>query len=93
MVDARAEIYLPSTSSLFNRRNPIATAASTHSVPVRSRKATTTRIADVASYWLIIAATYMTFGFQFYYASKEKLFDGSGTMPAGLAKGNGGPAR
>ncbi len=65
----------------------MAAAASTHSVPVRSRAATTTRIADVASYWLIIAATYMTFGFLFYYASKEKLFDDSGTMPAGLAKG------
>ncbi len=35
----------------------MATAASTHSVPVRSRAATTTHIADVASYWLIIAAT------------------------------------
>ena len=65
----------------------MATAASTHSVPVRDRAASTTRIADVASYWLIIAATYMTFGFLFYYASKEKLFDDSGTMPAGLAKG------
>jgi hypothetical protein len=65
----------------------MATAASTHSVPVRDRTATTIRIADVASYWLIIAATYMTFGFLFYYAAKEKLFDDSGTMPAGLAKG------
>ena len=65
----------------------MATAAHTHSVPVRSREATTAHIADVASYWLIIAATYMTFGFLFYYASKEKLFDDSGTMPAGLAKG------
>jgi hypothetical protein len=65
----------------------MATAASTHSVPVRSREASTTRIADVASYWLIIGATYMTFGFLFYYAAKEKLFDDSGTMPTGLAKG------
>ena len=64
----------------------MATAAHTHSVSVRSREATTTRIADVASYWLIIAATYMTFGFLFYYASKEKLFDDSGTMPAGLQR-------
>ncbi len=65
----------------------MATAAHTHSAPVRSREATTARIADVASYWLIIAATYMTVGFLFYYASKEKLFTDSGTMPAGLAKG------
>jgi hypothetical protein len=65
----------------------MATAAHTNSVPVRSREATIARIADVASYWLIIAATYMTFGFLFYYASKEKLFTDSGTMPAGLAKG------
>jgi hypothetical protein len=65
----------------------MATAAHTHSVPARVRATTTAHIADVASYWLIIAATYMTFGFLFYYASKEKLFDNSGTMPAGLAKG------
>lgn len=65
----------------------MATAASTHSVPIRSRAATTTtHLADVASYWMVIAATYMTFGFLFYYASKEKLFTDSGTMPAGLAK-------
>jgi hypothetical protein len=44
-----------------------ARAASTHSVPVGSRAATTIRIVDVASYWLIVAATYMTFGFLFYY--------------------------
>ena len=47
---------------------------------------TTTHIADVASYWLIIAATYLTFGLLFYYSAKEKLIDNSGTMPAGLAK-------
>jgi hypothetical protein len=65
----------------------MASAASTHSVPVRAREAATARVADVASYWLIITATYMTFGFLFYYSAKEKLFDQSGTMPAGLAKG------
>jgi hypothetical protein len=65
----------------------MATAAHTHSVPARARATATAHIADVASYWLIIAAMYMTFGFLFYYASKEKLFDDSGTMPAGLAKG------
>lgn len=65
----------------------MATAAHTHSVPARVRATATAHIADVASYWLIIAAMYMTFGFLFYYSSKEKLFDDSGTMPAGLAKG------
>jgi hypothetical protein len=65
----------------------MATAAHTHSVPARARATTTAHIADVASYWLIIAAMYTMFGFLFYYASKEKLFDDSGTMPAPLAKG------
>jgi hypothetical protein len=65
----------------------MATATSTHSIRVRSRAATTTCIADVASYWLISAGIYFTFGLLFYYSAKEKLFDDSGTMPAGLAKG------
>lgn len=65
----------------------MATAAHTHSVPARTRARTTAHIADVASYWLIITAMYVTFGFLFYYASKEKLFDDNGTMPASLAKG------
>lgn len=65
----------------------MATVAPTHSIPARARAITTAHIADTASYWLIIAATYMTFGFLFYYSAKEKLFDDNGTMPAGLAKG------
>ncbi|HEY1689526.1 MAG TPA: hypothetical protein VGF95_11765 [Solirubrobacteraceae bacterium] len=43
-------------------------------------------LADIASYWLINAGIYLTFGLLFYYAAKEKLIDDSGTMPAGLAK-------
>ncbi len=65
----------------------MASAASTHAVPMRAREAASARVADLASYWLIIAATYMTFGFLFYYAAKEKLFDDGGSMPVGLAKG------
>lgn len=65
----------------------MATVASTHPAQVRTRENTVSHVADRASYWLIIAATYMTFGFLFYYAAKEKLFDDSGTMPAGLARG------
>jgi len=44
-------------------------------------------LADTVSYWLISAGIYLTFGTLFYYASKEKLIDDSGTMPAALAKG------
>ena len=43
-------------------------------------------LADVASYWLIAAAIYLTYGTLFYFAGKEKLIDDSGTMPAALAK-------
>lgn len=43
-------------------------------------------LADTAAYWLASAGIYLTFGLLFYYASKEKLIDDSGTMPAGLAK-------
>jgi MFS family permease len=71
----------------LNRRNPMAAAASTpHSVPVSTRESATTHIADRASYWLISAGIYLTFGLLFYYSAKEKLIDDSGTMPAGLAK-------
>lgn len=64
----------------------MATAASTHSVPVRSREGTITHIADRVSYWLVSAGIYFTFGLLFYYSAKEKLIDNSGTMPAPLAK-------
>ncbi len=43
-------------------------------------------LADIASYWMISAGVYLTFGLLFYYSAKEKLFDTNGTMPAGLAK-------
>lgn len=41
--------------------------------------------ADIVSYWLIIAGTYLTVGFLFYYSAKRVLFDQGGVMPSGLA--------
>jgi hypothetical protein len=64
----------------------MATAAATPAVPIRTREGTITHIADRASYWLISAGIYLTFGLLFYYSAKEKLIDNGGTMPAGLAK-------
>jgi hypothetical protein len=56
----------------------------------RSRMQTIARVqgraADALAYWLAIAGIYLTFGFLWYYAAKEKLFDQDGDMPAGLKK-------
>jgi hypothetical protein len=41
---------------------------------------------DAATYWAGIAAVYISYGFLWFYAAKEKLFDQDGNMPAGLAK-------
>jgi hypothetical protein len=41
---------------------------------------------DAATYWAGIAAVYLSYGFLWFYAAKEKLFDQDGTMPGGLAK-------
>jgi hypothetical protein len=49
---------------------------------VRTRTAV---LADSVSYWLIIAGTYLTVGFLFYYSAKRVLFDQAGIMPSGLA--------
>jgi hypothetical protein len=64
----------------------MATVASTHPAQARTRESVTANIADRASYWLISAGIYLTFGLLFYYSAKEKLIDNGGTMPAGLAK-------
>jgi hypothetical protein len=48
----------------------------------RTRAAAT---ADIVSYWLIIAGTYLTVGFLFYYSAKRVLFDQGGIMPSGTA--------
>jgi len=50
-------------------------------VRVRTHDWSVAHVAGIVSYWLIIAASYLTYGFLFYYAAKEKLFDDSGTMP------------
>jgi hypothetical protein len=85
MVGARSgSIFL--LEAPLNRRNPMATAAAAPAVPIRTREGTITHIADRASYWLISAGIYLTFGLLFYYSAKEKLIDNGGTMPAGLAK-------
>jgi hypothetical protein len=56
----------------------------TRSVDAHARTARA-RAADIASYWLIIAGTYLTVGFLFYYSAKRVLFDQGGQMPSGLA--------
>src|SRR5580693_3621712 len=88
MVDTRTgSIFLEHQAPCtFTGRNPMAAAASTHSVPVRSHEGAITHVADRVSYWLISAGIYFTFGLLFYYSAKEKLIDNGGTMPAGLAK-------
>jgi hypothetical protein len=43
-------------------------------------------LSRVATYATTLAGVYLSVGFLFYFAAKEKLFDDGGTMPAGLAK-------
>jgi hypothetical protein len=45
-----------------------------------------TAIAEAATYWTGLAGIYLAYGFLWFYAAKEKLFDQNGDMPAGLAK-------
>jgi hypothetical protein len=60
--------------------------AATTAPVVKSRAIHWPDILDAATYWAGIAATYLSYGFLWYYAAKEKLFDQNGDMPAGLAK-------
>jgi len=58
-------------------------------VETRLRAAThpaTAEIARVTTYATTLAGIYLSVGFLFYYAAKEKLVDNGGTMPAGLQK-------
>jgi hypothetical protein len=60
-----------------------------HTAPTRatrSRAISWPAVADAATYWAGIVAVYLSYGFLWFYAAKEKLFDQDGTMPAGLAK-------
>ena len=60
---------------------------SAHAAPVpKTRAIHWPDILDAATYWAGIAAAYLSYGFLWFYAAKEKLFDQDGTMPAGLAK-------
>jgi hypothetical protein len=63
-----------------------------HPQPLSARSRIGARASSMAAvvaapYWLVIAGIYAAYGFLWYFAAKEKLVDGSGTMPAGLAKG------
>ncbi|MGI8712988.1 MAG: hypothetical protein ACR2NR_07390 [Solirubrobacteraceae bacterium] len=44
------------------------------------------RLGRVATYATTLAGIYLSVGFLFYFAAKEKLFADGGTMPAGLVK-------
>jgi hypothetical protein len=62
-------------------------AAHVESAPVARRRAISwAAVADAATYWPAIAGIYIGYGFLWFYAAKEKLFDQDGKMPAGLAK-------
>jgi len=46
--------------------------------------------AETIAYWAVMAGVYLSFGFLWYYAAKEKLIDDGGAMPTGLAKAYAG---
>ena len=64
----------------------MSTVTSSETFVLRIRERGAAHVADAASYWLIIAGVYLMYGFLWYYAGKEKLFDQNGTMPPPLAK-------
>src|SRR6476661_7203459 len=53
--------------------------------PASSEQHRSTIFDDVA-YWLTIASVYFLVGVLFFYSGKEKLFDGDGKAPPGIAK-------
>jgi hypothetical protein len=64
-----------------------------HTAPVHTthrRSIAWAAVADAVTYWSGIAATYMSFGFLWYFGAKEKLFDQSATMPGGLKEAYAG---
>jgi hypothetical protein len=60
------------------------------SLPVAGKRArslpTWSTITKVTTYGATLAGIYLSVGFLFYFAAKEKLIGDSGTMPAGLQK-------
>jgi hypothetical protein len=62
-------------------------AASVHRPRATSiPKPTASRLAKLFTYATSLAGVYLSVGFLYYFAAKEKLIDDSGTMPAGLKK-------
>jgi hypothetical protein len=64
-----------------------------HAAPVpksRARAIHWPGILDAVTYWTGMAGIYIAYGFLWFYAAKEKLFDQDGTMPAPLAKAYAG---
>jgi hypothetical protein len=60
-----------------------------HALPTtspRHRSVTWSSVTDAATYWTAIASLYIAYGFLWFFAAKQKLFDQNGKMPAGLAK-------
>lgn len=44
------------------------------------------KVADITTYWLVLAGIYITFGWSWYYAFYDKLIVGEGTMPLVLKR-------
>ena len=51
-----------------------------------ARPAVSFATVSASAYWFAALGVYVLFGFLWYFSAKEKLFDQSGSMPAGLAK-------
>jgi hypothetical protein len=51
----------------------------------RATRVSATQLSRVATYAATLAGIYLSVGFLFYYAAREKLITDSGTMPAALA--------
>jgi hypothetical protein len=66
-------------------------AAHVAPAPTTGRRAIAwSAVTDGVTYWAGIGGMYIAYGFLWYYAAKEKLFDQDGKMPAGLAKSYAG---
>jgi hypothetical protein len=61
-----------------------------HAASTPGRRDAWTRLVDTGTYFAGVASIYIAYGFLWYYAFKEKLFDQDGHMPAGLAKAYNG---
>lgn len=61
-----------------------------HTAPahtIRPHAISWSMLIEATTYWAGIAAVYISYGFLWFYAAKEKLFDQDGTMPAGPGQG------